>query len=505
MPFTNRVKSFVLIRKERILDFLFVVSDAASVFSAFLVAFTLRLKTPVIENLLDAVPFFHLTDINYRLFHLRTWENLVSTLVFALFYYALNSLQFLYHGYRLLRRPKATPRIFLSNFILFLAITTLSAFSKEPLLPRSYILLFYGLNIFFTLFFRCSIRAILRFIRKKTDALNTPCVIVGDTKEGRAIRKFLETYKPHGNVFLDLVPSESVTSSTERFREYLETVGRPDGKHVPGRSVARCVFIADPSLSLNTIMSLLSATSAYRNIACRIAHPVLTMLAIKIRIPCDDILGTPCFHFDAFDASLKSSWWRILISRALAAVALVCLSPVFLLVALAIKLDDGGPVFFRQIRYGINRREFKMFKFRTMCVNAEAMQAALESKNEMGRGGLFKIKNDPRLTKIGAFLRKTSIDEFPQFINVLLGDMRVVGPRPLPTRDLENYFRIWHFDRHLGYPGITCLWQASGRSTLDFETMCALDIYYVRNSCWPLDVIILFQTALGMLNGPGAY
>ena len=153
--------------------------------------------------------------------------------------------------------------------------------------------------------------------------------------------------------------------------------------------------------------------------------------------------------------------------------------------AILIKATSPGPAFFLQDRYGINRRSFRMFKFRTMCVDAEAKLAALEKQNKMGRGGLFKIERDPRVTPIGHFLRRYSIDELPQLINVLRGEMRFVGPRPLPERDYRNYYRDWHYGRHLGWPGLTCLWQVSGRSDTDYDRRVALDTYYVLNwSLW---------------------
>ena len=185
-----------------------------------------------------------------------------------------------------------------------------------------------------------------------------------------------------------------------------------------------------------------------------------------------------------------------------AAVALL-LFPVWILIALAIKLDSPGPVVFRDRRIGVGEREFGMLKFRTMVLGASERQDELEEHNEAA-GALFKIRDDPRVTRVGRFLRKLSLDELPQLLNVLRGEMSLVGPRPLPLRD---YARLagWHRKRYLVLPGITGLWQISGRSNLTFDDLVRLDFYYIENwSIW-LDISILIKTPIAILSGRGAY
>jgi lipopolysaccharide/colanic/teichoic acid biosynthesis glycosyltransferase len=139
-----------------------------------------------------------------------------------------------------------------------------------------------------------------------------------------------------------------------------------------------------------------------------------------------------------------------------------------------------------------------------MYARADEMQAEVEEFNESGKG-LFKMRRDPRVTPIGRFLRRYSLDELPQLLNVIRGEMVVVGPRPLPRRDFEHYYEEWHYARHAGLPGLTCLWQVSGRSELDFHNMCLLDIYYLSNRNWVLDTRILLKTAWAVLFARGAY
>lgn len=183
--------------------------------------------------------------------------------------------------------------------------------------------------------------------------------------------------------------------------------------------------------------------------------------------------------------------------------ALLLLSPLLLLTALAIKLDSQGPVFFQQERVGLNRRRFRMVKFRSMVVNAEELRARLEKYNEV-EGAMFKMAQDPRVTRVGRFIRKYSIDELPQLINVLRGDMSLVGPRPALPQEVTQY--SWNQRRRLSVkPGLTGLSQVSGRSTLSFKETVDLDLYYIDQWSILLVFRILFLTIPAVLKGRGAY
>jgi exopolysaccharide biosynthesis polyprenyl glycosylphosphotransferase len=186
-----------------------------------------------------------------------------------------------------------------------------------------------------------------------------------------------------------------------------------------------------------------------------------------------------------------------------AGVGLVLLSPLLVLVALLVKCTSKGPVFFRQKRYGLNRRTFYIYKFRSMIVNAEAAQAHLEHMNQ-NSGPVFKIFADPRVTKIGAILRKTSIDELPQLFNVLKGEMSLVGPRPLNLRDVDRFSEGRLMRRFSVKPGITCLWQVSGRSNVNFDRWISLDLQYIDNWSLLLDLRILALTVPAVVKCRGA-
>ena len=188
---------------------------------------------------------------------------------------------------------------------------------------------------------------------------------------------------------------------------------------------------------------------------------------------------------------------------AVSGTALLMLAPLFLLIAICIKLEDGGPVIFAQTRVGRRGREFKMFKFRSMCLNAEARLKELLLQNEHREGVTFKLKNDPRLTRAGRWLRKFSLDELPQFYNVFRGDMAIVGPRPPLPREVALYTPADR--RRLAVKsGITCLWQVGGRSQIDFSGQVRLDVLYIESQSFWMDVKILLRTIPAVLTGKGA-
>lgn len=188
----------------------------------------------------------------------------------------------------------------------------------------------------------------------------------------------------------------------------------------------------------------------------------------------------------------------------LSGLGLLALAVPFLGVAAAVRLTSPGPVFFRQVRIGYNKRRFTLYKFRTMVEDAESMMADLEVHNEVD-GAAFKMRNDPRVTKVGAFLRRTSIDELPQLWNVLIGDMSLVGPRPFPLRDYANFSDLRHCRRQGITPGLTCLWQVGGRSSMSYDDWMRSDLEYIDKwSLW-LDLKILIKTIPTVLRQSGAY
>lgn len=201
------------------------------------------------------------------------------------------------------------------------------------------------------------------------------------------------------------------------------------------------------------------------------------------------------------ESSMEFSLYEVikrLIDIACSFLGVILLSPLFIIIAIIIKITSKGPVFFSQKRVGKNGKEFNMYKFRSMVVNAEELKEKLAAQNEMS-GPMFKMKDDPRVTKVGKFIRKTSIDELPQLLNVLKGDMSLVGPRPSLPKEVAQ-FDEWMHRRLEVKPGLTCYWQVSGRNNIDFEDWMKLDIKYVdERSTW-IDIKLIFKT-VGVLLG----
>lgn len=221
------------------------------------------------------------------------------------------------------------------------------------------------------------------------------------------------------------------------------------------------------------------------------------------RIQPQNFQGMPLLSLQSTPAFCWRTEVKRLIDFLISAIILVIGAPLFALIAVLIKLDSRGPVFFVQERMGYNKRRFYMIKFRTMVTDAEARLKEIEHLNEK-EGPIFKISNDPRITRVGKYLRKFSLDEFPQLINVLLGDMSLVGPRPLSMRDALNLEETWQKRRFSVKPGMTCLWQISGRSNLSFQEWVELDLEYIDTWSLQLDWWILMRTVPAVISARGA-
>lgn len=230
----------------------------------------------------------------------------------------------------------------------------------------------------------------------------------------------------------------------------------------------------------------------------------------KIQIP---QLGTPLANRMRARRTRLTWWWstrkfpmfKRSLDLALVLPALVLLSPLFLLVALVIKLHDRGPVLFWQQRVGLNGRVFSFPKFRSMCVNAEAVRAALLATNEHGSEGVtFKMKRDPRITPVGRLIRRTSIDELPQLWNIVRGDMSLVGPRPPLVSEVTRY-TLQERQRLSVTPGLTCIWQVNGRSEIPFPQQVEMDIDYIQQRSIATDLKLIAKTLPAVVRGRGAY
>lgn len=382
-----------------------------------------------------------------------------------------------------------------ANLAVFLLLMLSLYFQRNLWHPRSFFLLFFLLNVLTARLFRYAFGALQAWFRLRFDLGFWRVLLVGDTEEANRIERQL-FYNPQLGLRL-----------TERVKRPIAGPGailEDDLFARLERQNIDILIVADAGIDRQDIMRLLKRTETC-DIGLKVMTHALSVLQSHAGIATDHVHGIPLIHFDPPSLNRKTGLPRRVLSWCLATGALLVTFPILMISALLIKLEDDGPVLFVQTRIGVNQKPFKMYKFRTMHVDAEMRQAEFEALNESGGQGLFKIRRDPRITRIGQLLRKFSIDELPQLLNVLRGDMRLIGPRPLPERDFNAYVEDWHYDRHAGMPGLTGLWQISGRSELDFESMCILDLFYLRNQNWSMDLKIALKTAWVILFARGAY
>lgn len=260
------------------------------------------------------------------------------------------------------------------------------------------------------------------------------------------------------------------------------------------------VVIADPEFPPEKAIELLGLCHR-QGVSVQVAPSTMEVLAERAQFVAGQTV--PLFRlrppvFEGLDYALKRS-----VDLVLCSLGLILLAPLLLVIAAVIKLTSRGPVIYRSARPGIGGKPFSCLKFRTMTDGADRLQTDLESRNEKS-GALFKITDDPRVTSVGGFLRRFSLDELPQLVNVIRGDMSLVGPRPLPMRDFDRLDE-WHKKRYLVLPGITGLWQVSGRSQLDFDDLVRLDFLYLERWSLVLDLSILLKTLRVVVTRRGAY
>ncbi len=269
---------------------------------------------------------------------------------------------------------------------------------------------------------------------------------------------------------------------------------------VLGQERVQEVIIADPDFPQERAVELVDLCHQ-RGITVHVAPSTMEILIQRAEfVPGESV---PLFTlrppvFDGIDYALKRGFDLVV-----STITLILLSPILLVIAIAIKVSSRGPLIYRSVRPGIAGKPFECFKFRTMREHADQIQADLEPLNELS-GALFKIRDDPRLTPVGGFLRRFSLDELPQLVNVVRGEMSLVGPRPLPMRDFER-LEEWHKKRYLVLPGITGLWQVSGRAELDFDDLVRLDFLYLERWSVFLDLSILVKTIPAVFSRRGAF
>jgi len=364
-----------------------------------------------------------------------------------------------------------------------------------------FVAIFWFVSTAVTMSSRMTLRTALKQIRLHGRNLRY-MLIVGTNQRALEFARKIEQTQEFGYRVIGFVDEEWQGMEQFRASGYRLACSYADLPRFLRENVVDEVALAVPVRSLHSHASEIAAICEEQGIMLRLVSNIFDLKMARSRA--EEFEGSS--HIAHYTGGMTDSWALIakrMIDFTVSLFLIVLLAPVFLLAALAIKLTSPGPVLFMQNRMGLNKRRFKICKFRTMVIDAEKRMKEIEHLNEVS-GPVFKIKNDPRITPLGRFLRKSSIDELPQLFNVLKGDMSLVGPRPLPVRDYEGFNEDWQRRRFSVRPGITCLWQVGGRSSVTFEKWMELDLQYIdRWSLW-LDFQILLRTIPAVLGGSGA-
>jgi exopolysaccharide biosynthesis polyprenyl glycosylphosphotransferase len=372
-----------------------------------------------------------------------------------------------------------------------LFVATLILLAEWQIFPKRFLLIFSATAFGLLFFLRLLKRSLLKQFRLHGRNLRR-VVVIGAGNRGQQIVKLIKENPEIGYHFAGFVDDLDTP----------EVIGNLDEiSKVLAENVVDEVIICLPIKTFYEKMELVAMAAEEQGITVRIYSDLFNLRLAKA--VAGEIGEAPILSLYTSRQTDLQMLIKNVIDFTGALLLLVLLSPLLLIIALLIKLTSKGPVFFIQERIGYNKRPFKIFKFRTMSVDAPQKQQELEALNEAD-GPVFKIRNDPRVTSVGKWLRRTSLDELPQLINVLLGDLSLVGPRPLPERDFQKFNKLWFNRRFSVKPGITCVWQISGRSETSFDKWILQDLEYIDKWSLLLDFKILFKTIPAVMRGTGA-
>lgn len=398
---------------------------------------------------------------------------------------------------------KATIYFYIASIIKAMAITLGLLlvgifFLKIHYVSRLVICIYAGISVIGMIGARM---VLLRYFRRAVSGgqFLLKVLIIGSGERARTLSKTLKEKSEWGIDivgYLDIEPE--LIGKKVSGGKILGTIG--DISAILKEQVIDEVIVAMPRTLLSDVDSIALACEE-EGVKFRFMADIFNLSAARVSLT--KLGGVPILTLEPVALDESKLLLKRIFDFVVSFLAMPFFLPVFGLIAIAIKLDDGGPVYFIQERVGLNKRRFPLYKFRTMHVNAEAMLKDIEHLNE-AEGPNFKIANDPRITRIGQFLRRTSLDELPQLFNVLRGEMSLVGPRPMSIRDVELFDKGIQRKRFSVKPGITCIWQISGRNNLPFRKWLELDLEYIENWSLTSDLLILLKTIPVVLLGKGA-
>ena len=488
--------------RRTILTTLYKLSDIVILFCSLAIAFSIAKNLDKPLNLNDFFPavmtFRGLIAnlINFFPTGMTVFE-FIATIVAVVCWHFIFRLAGLYETTRFGRRSKEYTDVLKATTAGTFFISIIANIFYMILIRSYFVFVFWITATILTISARMVMRMILIAMRYKGKNLRH-LVIVGINKQALQFAKKLRAHKEMGYNILGFVDKEckdeakriELLSDLDHFSEVLD------------RHVVDEVIIALPIQFFYSEIIDVMGQCQEQGIKIRfITDMLFDLSSTKSTIEYMDGTQLLTLYMGPHDGFLLKI--KRIIDIMISTVVLILLVPFLGMIGILIRLDSRGPIFFVQERIGYNKRRFELYKFRTMTRDAEKRQAGMEHLNEAS-GPVFKIKDDPRVTKIGKILRKTSIDELPQLFNVLKGDMSIVGPRPLPMRDYKRFEKKWHKRRFSIRPGLTCLWQIQGRNKLSFDKWIKLDMEYIDHWSLLLDMKIIVKTIPIVFKGTGA-
>ncbi len=394
--------------------------------------------------------------------------------------------------------PSEYKRVINATVTTFASIA-LVGYVLQSTAPRSYVLVAMGLGTTLLILSRWSWRQWL-FVNRQNGRMTTSAVAIGSENALHELIANLHSVPHAGYRIVGICPTSPLGESTVASIPIIASLDTVVAK--TAQIGAEVIIIAASDATHPAMVRRLGWELEGYEVDLILAPALANIAGPRVHIR--PVAGLPLLHVERPAYKGAQRWAKVLFDRCGALVLIVLALPVMIPAAVAVAVTSRGPIIYRQERAGKDRQSFRMFKFRTMVVGADEMIGQLDLQPDAGNELLFKIRDDPRVTRVGRYLRRYSIDELPQLFNVLTGEMSLVGPRPPLLREVSGYQYEDH-RRLLVRPGITGLWQVSGRSDLNWEETIRLDLYYVEN--WSLmgDLVILWRTARAVLSSQGAY
>jgi len=480
------IKDLSRFRKKIIYGIILLISDTFFLTLAFYLSYYLRFHTGALAEINKT----YIIDENYILYSVI----FILSAIFLFFLFNLYDRDKIYRGSGYY--SKILKAISINIIVIILAGYVLNLFTFS----RKWILLLYLFSFVLLYLSRFLIETFTQKLIKKLN-IKSKTIIIGIGENARRIEDSLRKYSLEGDIILGhLDKKQRILKNKEYCRNFTILGYLEDLKDIINKNNIQRVIISSPEYKYDEMLEILESLKGLD--VTTLIFPGFFEFSLK-RLSVREIGGVPLMQVSNIGFFGINLFLKNLIDYILGSILFLIFIPIYLVVGLMIKINSRGPIFFEQKRLTKDCKVFYMYKFRTMYIDAEDRLKEVMKYNEAD-GPLFKIKNDPRITRVGRFLRRYSIDELPQIINVLKGELSLVGPRPPLESEVKKYDE-WEMKRMNVKQGITGLWQISGRSDLSFEEMARLDLYYIQNWSIEMDIKIILKTVPAALFGKGAY